>query len=150
MTTKKESLKRCDMNKNVKNLVVAGLVCVALCGTTLAAPRGGNGGRAPGRAPTHQKAPAPRVTQHHAPTHNARHHRTTVVDHAPAPHHHAPARHVVVHHAPPPPPVPVVVHHAVPPPPPPAPVVVHRECHTGTGLGALLGAVVGAVVGAAL
>ena len=137
------------MNKNVKNLVVAGLACVALCGTTLAAPHGGNGGRAHGKAPTHQKAPAPKPAQHRA--HAPGHHGTAGVRHAPLPQRHAPARHVVVHHAPPPPPAPVVVHHVRPlPPPPPAPVVVHHECHTGTGLGALLGAVVGGIIGAAL
>ena len=102
--------------------MVAGLVCVALCGTTLAAPRGGTHGRAPQKAPTHQKAAAPRAA------HNT---------HAPA-HHAAKPAHHTTH----------VVHHT--PPPPPAPVVVHHECDAGTGLGALLGALVGGLLGAAL
>ena len=114
--------------------MVAGLVCVALCGTTLAAPRGGTHGRAPQKAHTHQKAAAPRAAHNtHAPAH-----------HAAKPAHHTTH---VVHHTPPPPPAPVVVHHT---PPPPAPVVVHHECDVGTGLGALLGALVGGLLGAAL
>ena len=125
------------MNKNIKKLMVAGLVCVALCGTTLAAPRGGTHGRVPQKAPAHQRTAAPR----------AAHHNQTHAHHAVKPAHHTTH---VVHHMPPPPPrpAPVVVHHM--PPPPPAPVVVHHECDAGTGLGALLGALVGGLLGAAL
>ena len=120
------------MNNNFKKLMVAGLACLALCGTTFAAPHGGNHGRAPAKPAVHHKAPA-----HHEapkPAHYAHHthHR------APAHHHHpAPPPPVVVHHYPAPPP---------PPPPPPATVVVHEE----PGLGTLLGAVVGGLLGAAL
>ena len=120
------------MNNNVNKLLVAGLACVALCGTTLAAPGGGHGARNHGRPAVAQRAPAPRHTQHRAPTHGPAHNR-------PAP---------VVRHAPPPP-RPVVVHHA--PPPPPRPVVVHHhECDGGGGLGALIGAVVGGIIGSVL
>ena len=77
------------MNNNVMKLLVAGLVCGALCGTTLAASHGGHGNRAPNKPKMHQKAPP----AHHAPAHHATKHHVT---------HHAP---------PPPPPAPVVVHH---------------------------------------
>lgn len=78
------------MNKNFKKLMIAGLVCGALCGTALAAPHGGHGGRGPARAAmTHMRAMPAR---HCAPAH-----------HTPPP--------PVVHHTPPPPPPPPVVHH---------------------------------------
>ena len=41
------------MNKTLKTLMVAALACITLCGTAVAAPRGGrDNGRAP--APKHQ------------------------------------------------------------------------------------------------
>ena len=161
VTTKQESRKRCSMNNNVNKLLVAGLACVALCGTTLAAPRGGHGGRAPARPAVTHKVPAPRAPQHCEPARGNAHGGRPIANHAPAHHRPAPVVHhapppprpapVVVHHAPPPPPRPVVVHHALPPPPPPRPVVVHHhECDEGLGLGALLGAVIGGIVGSAL
>ena len=132
-------------NRNYMKLMVAGLMCMALCGTTLAAPKGGHGGPAPKGPAVHQKAlvghaPArgPQVA-HHAPkaTHHAPHHEAR---------HGAPMHHRVHHPAPPPPPV--VVRPLPPPPPPPArTVVVHHE---ETGVGALLGALVGGLIGAAL
>lgn len=110
-------------NRNFKKLMVAGLACMALCGTTLAAPHGGNGNRPPQKPAVHQNA------RRHA------HHN------APRPAHHAQHR-APAHHT-------HVVHHPAPPPPPPPPrtVVVHHE---ETGLGALLGALVGGLIGAAL
>ena len=135
------------MNNNVNKLMVMALACAALCGTALAAPHGGNGGRAaaPARHGAHQKAPAfPKMAQHHARPET--HHRARPANHAPAHRpapvvtHCAPVRHVVVHAAPPPPP---------PPPPRPA-VVVRHECHGEAGLGAVLGAVIGGIIGAAL
>lgn len=119
-------------NRNYMKLMVAGLACMALCGTVLAAPKGGHGGPAPKGPAVHQKAPTrhapakgPQLA-HHVPNnaHNAHHRR-------PEP---------MRHHA----------HHPAPPPPPPPPartVVVHHE---ETGLGALLGALVGGLIGAAL
>ena len=120
-------------NRNYMKLMVAGLACMALCGTALAAPKGGHGGPAPKGPAVHQKAPAGHAPArgaqlaHHAPdnAHNARHHRPE------------PMRHHAHHPAPPPP----------PPPPPARTVVVHHE---ETGLGALLGALVGGIIGAAL
>ena len=114
-------------NRNFRKLMVAGLACMALCGTTLAAPRGGNGNRPPQKPAVHQNAGRP---AHHAAPQTAHHN-------APRPAHHA---HVVHHPAPPPP-------RLMPPPPPPRTVVVHHE---ETGLGALLGALVGGLIGAAL
>lgn len=126
-------------NRNYMKLMVAGLACMALCGTALAAPKGGHGGPAPKCPAVHQKAPTrhapakgPQLA-HHAPN-NAHHHRPE------------PMRHHAHHPAPPP----VVVRPLPPPPPPPPParmVVVHHE---ETGLGALLGALVGGLIGAAL
>ncbi len=61
-------------NKNILKLTVAALTCVALCGTTLAAPRGhggrgGPGGRTWRPAPTrHHRAPA----HHHHHGHHER------------------------------------------------------------------------------
>ena len=111
-------------NRNYMKLMVAGLACMALCGTALAAPKGGHGGPAPKGPAVHQKAPAG-----HAPARGpqlAHHHRPE------------PMRHHAHHPTPPPPP---------PPPPPARTVAVHHE---ETGLGALLGALVGGIIGAAL
>ncbi len=59
------------MTNNIKKLAVAELACVALVGTTFAAPHGGHGGRhAPAPAPTHHRAPEP----HPAPPPPAQHH----------------------------------------------------------------------------
>ena len=124
-------------NRNFRKLMVAGLACMALCGTTLAAPRGGNGNRPPQKPAVHQNAGRP---AHHATPQTAHHNAPRPAHHAQhrAPAHHA---HVVHHPAPPPPP------RLMPPPPPPTrTVVVHEE----TGLGALLGALVGGLIGAAL
>ena len=52
------------MNKNIKKLGIAALACVALCGTTLAAPRHHGG-------PRGHRPPPPR---HHAPRHQVIHH----------------------------------------------------------------------------
>ncbi|MBQ2346058.1 MAG: hypothetical protein II391_01750, partial [Kiritimatiellae bacterium] len=65
-------------NRNYMKLMLAGLACMALCGTTLAAPKGGHGGPAPKGPAVHQKAPAGRApargpqVAHHAP--KAEHH----------------------------------------------------------------------------
>ena len=117
-------------NRNYMKLMLAGLACMALCGTTLAAPHGGHGGPATKGPAVHQKAPAS-----HAPARGPK-----VAHHAP--HHKAPTHHHVHHPAPPPP---VVVNPL--PPPPTHTVVVHHE---ETGVGALLGALVGGLIGAAL
>ncbi len=133
------------MNNNIVKLMAAGVVCMAMCGGALAAPRAGRGNDGP---KVQQRAKAHKTSERHHEKGAPR--RTEVVHakkghHAKAPvvvHHREPARHVVVRHAPPP----VVVHHA----PPPRPVVVHHECDDGLGLGALIGAVVGGIIGAAL
>ena len=103
----------------IAKTLIAGLACVAFCGATLAAPHGG--GKAPQKAPTHQKAPAPNGG-------NARAHNP-----APAPHG-AP----VAHHAPAPAP-----HHHEPPPPAPH----HGGHHEGAGWVALGATVIGGIVG---
>ena len=63
------------MNKTLKQLMVLTLACVTLCGTTMAAPRGGKG-RPPKPAPRHQttkRPPAPRHHGHHKVHHHNRH-----------------------------------------------------------------------------
>ncbi len=115
------------MNKKIIKFAIAVATCVALTGTTIAAPAP-RGGRPPAPAKQHQKAPPPKPAGHKAPR-------------AP---HVAPAHHVVhVHHpAPPPRPCP-------PPPPPPPPVIVHHvEHHEATGWAVLGAAVIGGIVGA--
>ncbi|MGN0855297.1 MAG: hypothetical protein ACI4R9_07245 [Kiritimatiellia bacterium] len=55
------------MEKMIKKMMVAGLACIAMCGTAMAAPRGGNGpqaGRAPEAKPMAQQTPK---TAHKAP-----------------------------------------------------------------------------------
>ncbi len=106
---------RCVMEKMIKKMMVAGLACVALCGSALAAPKHGNGPAPRGKAPMVQ-------TMRHET-------RKPVQAHKPAPAHHqtkAPAhRHDEVrptHRMPPPRPVtPCHRHHHrgwCPPPPP--------------------------------
>ena len=149
---------------NKKNIIaktlIAGLACVALCGTTLAARPDGclrsapavhGGGKAPQKAPTHQKAPAPKGGNTRAP--------------APAPRVAAPcgqppaggypARHgaPVAHHAP----APAPAHHHTPPHDPSGrcrgglrPVDIpahHHDHHEGAGWVALGATVIGGIVG---
>lgn len=52
------------MNKTIKKIMVAGLACVAFCGTTFAAPHGGRG---PMKAPVHHQAPRHPAPVRHAP-----------------------------------------------------------------------------------
>ena len=83
------------MNKNaIKKLMIAAIACIALCGTTLAAP-----------APRGQKAPtrAPQVQKAHTPA------RAPQTAHKPAP---APHKGVVA--KPMPKPAPQVAHHRAP------------------------------------
>lgn len=110
------------MNKTIKTFVIAGLACVAFCGTTFAAPHGGH---APQKAPAHQQA-----------HHDKNHHRT------PAPKHPvAPAR-PHDHREPPPP----------PPPAPEVRVVHHDCDNGATAAatvgGLVIGGILGAIVGA--
>ena len=77
------------MNKTLKQLLVLTLACVTLCGTAVAAPRGGKG-HAPAPAPRHQTAKRVPPARHHTPKrHN--HHRP-----APKTRHHG--HHNVHHH----------------------------------------------------
>ena len=123
------------MNKKtaVKTLM-AGLVALTMCGTTMAAPRGGHG-KTPAPARQHQ-TPA-RQPQKALAGHHATHGRNVA-------HHHAPVHHAPVHHAP------VLRHHAplLPPPPPPRPVVVHHHHAEANGWAVLGAALVGGIVGA--
>ena len=51
------------MNKNaIQKMMIAAIACMALCGTTLAAPA---------HKPAQGRAPAPQVAHHHAPVHHA-------------------------------------------------------------------------------
>ena len=69
------------MNK-IKTMAIATLACVALCGTTMAAPAHRGGGKPPAPARQHQKAPDHKpaqkhghaVARHHAPAPAHRHH----------------------------------------------------------------------------
>jgi len=113
------------MNKNFKKTMIAGLACLAFCGTLTAAPDRANPGRAPQKAPAHQQARQPerghnggRQARNPAPKHGA-----PVAHHTPAPAPH--------HHEPPPPPTP---HH-------------HGGHHEGAGWVAFGAAVVGGIVG---
>ena len=112
------------MNKTITKTLVAGLVCLAFCGTTFAAPGCGNGGREPQKAPVQQKQKAPE--------HNGGRQTPAPANHRAPEHHAAP----VAHHTPPP------EHHEPPPPPP--------EHHGETTGWTVLGAVVGGIVGACL
>ena len=82
------------MEKMIKKMMVAGLACVALCGSAMAAPKHGNGPAPKGKAPMVQ-------TVHHET-------RKPVQAHKPAPAHHqakTPARPVPHNH---------VAHHPAP------------------------------------
>lgn len=112
------------MNKTLKTLTVAALACITLCGTAVAAPRGGrDNGRAP--APRHQTAKRQKAPQKH----------TAKAKPAPKRHHTAPKK----HHAP--------KHHA------PVRAVHHIEHHCDDGNGwavlgtALLGGLIGGIIG---
>ena len=118
-------------NRALKKLMMAFALCGALCGTAMAAPKGG--------APAKGRAPAAMTTKAHAPTKH--------VAKAPAHGHVEPARpahrHEVARHAPPPPRHPGPRHHHD-----------HRCGHHGDNccvLGAtLLGGLVGGLLGAVL
>ena len=64
----------CKMNKNILKAMTVGLMCLTLCGTSLAAPGTPSARRAPRKAPVHQRTPEPRSERtRHAPTrHRAR------------------------------------------------------------------------------
>ena len=88
------------MNKTLKTLTVAALACITLCGTAIAAPRGGrDNGRAP--APKHQTVKHQKAPQRHvakAKPAPKKHHVAPKKHHPPK--HHAPVRtiHHVEHH----------------------------------------------------
>ena len=119
------------MNKNIKKLVLAGVLGMAVCGSTFAAPRGGKGGHEPNRAKVQHLEPK-------AEHHNGGHNRGK----SAAPKHHRTETHVV--------------HHVVAPPPAPAPVPPPKPhhgatLHTGDWVtigAAAVGGIVGGVVGA--
>lgn len=122
------------MNKTIKTMVIAGIACVALCGTTVAAPAK-NGGKPPAPAKQHQQIKAPakaapkrqEVKRHAARLHEEP--RREVV-HKPAPVHHvAPVK-------------------APPPPPPPAQTVIVEEHHDADPIVALGCALIGGIIGA--
>ena len=144
------------MNKTIKTMVIAGLACVALCGTTVAAPAK-NGGKPPAPAKQHQqikapakaapkqqaKTPAKPRQQAKAPAKAAPKHQE-VKRHADRPHE-EPRREVVHKPAP--------VHHvapvkAPPPPPPPAQTVIVEERHDADPIVALGCALIGGIIGA--
>ena len=154
------------MNKTIKTMVIAGLACVALCGTTVAAPAK-NGGKPPAPAKQHQqikapakaapkqqaktpakprqqvKAPAKPKQQVKVPANAAPKHQE-VKRHADRPHE-EPRREVVHKPAP--------VHHvapvkAPPPPPPPAQTAIVEERHDADPIVALGCALIGGIIGA--
>lgn len=63
---------RCVMNKTIKNMMVAGLACLAMCGSAMAAPKGAPSHKSNGPAPrqtiqtSHKTAPkaAPKASKH--------------------------------------------------------------------------------------
>ena len=118
------------MNKTLKKLTMALALCGALCGTAMAAPKGG--APAKGKAPTAMTAKAPAPAKHVAktPTHGHGH-----VGPAKPAHRHEVARHT-------------------PPPPPRHPEPRHHHDHHGDNcfvLGAtLLGGLVGGLLSAVL
>ena len=108
------------MNKILKTLMVAALACVTLCGTAVAAPRGGrNNGRAPApkhQTVKHQKAPVKHVAK---------------AKPAPKKHHVTPRKHhQIKHYAPT-----HTVHH------------VEHHCDDDNGWVALGGAILGGIIG---
>ena len=118
------------MNKNaVVKTLVAGLVAVAMCGTTMAASAKGH---APAPAKQHQAPPrAPQKAPAHGHKAPAKDHGREVAHHAPA-HRPAPAR---------------------PAPPPPTPKHHHHhhdhDDHVGEAIGwGILGAAVVGIIGA--
>ncbi len=128
------------MNKNIKKLVLAGVLGIAVCGSTFAAPRGGQkGGHEPKRAKVQYQQPK---AQHH----NGGHDRGRNV----APKHHRTETHVV-HHVVEPARAP---HHAPAPAPVPPPKPHHgTTLHTGdwvtlgaSAVGGLVGGIIGAIV----
>lgn len=125
------------MNKTIKKLMVALLACVAICGTTMAAPAKG-GAKPPAHPGQHQQAKAP-----------AKHKQQAKAPAKPAPKHHEakcpppPAPVVCVQPAPPPP-APVVCVQ----PPPPARTVIIEEHHDTNPLAVLGCAIVGGIIGA--
>ena len=103
------------MEKMIKKMMVAGLACLTMCGTAMAAPKGPQAGRAPEpkrmvqqapkpaqkasvAAPVRKAQPAPKVAQHKPapkPVMNRRPAPLPVAHHAPVPMHtahHKPAR----------------------------------------------------------
>ena len=61
------------MNKNaIKKMMIAAIACIALCGTTLAAPA---------HKPAQGRAPAPQVAHHRAPVRHAAPRRPTTPCH---------------------------------------------------------------------
>ena len=121
------------MEKMIKRMMVAGLACVALCGSAMAAPKHGNGPAPKGKAPMVQ------TTRREA--------RKPVQAHKPAPAHHqakAPAhRHYEVRPA-----------HRMPPPRPVTPCHRHHrhdchDCHYDDNGWVELGAgIIGGIIGA--
>jgi hypothetical protein len=123
------------MNKTLKKLVLTGVLGLAVCGSTFAAPHGGNGkGRhEPNRAQVRQEAPR---------NHNKGGNFDRGKKAAPSHHKEAPR---VVHH----------VEHAPAPAPAPAPIPppAHHETtlHTGDWVtigAAAVGGIVGGIIGA--
>ena len=109
------------MNKMIMKMMMTGIACVALCGTTLAAPAHNTRPMPKGKAPMIRVAkPMPKPAHHHA---------------AKAPVHHHTVR--PAHHMPPPPPR-YCRHNR------------HEchECHHNVGGATLLGAIVGGIIGA--
>ena len=127
------------MNKIITKMMMTGIACVALCGTTLAAPKHNNMPMPKGKAPMVQVAkplpkPVAKPVQH-----------KVVAKPMPksVPHHVVQAP--VHHHA-------VRPTHHMPPPPPPRCCRHTRhechECHHSVGGATLLGAIVGGIIGA--
>ena len=128
------------MNKNaIKKMMIAAIACIALCGTTLAAPA---------HKPAQGRAPAPQVQKAHRPA--------PVVQKAHKP---APAPHKGVVAKPMPKPAPQVVHHRAPvrhaaPRRPATPCHRHHrhechDCHYDDNGWVELGAgIIGGIIGA--
>ena len=127
------------MNKNIKKLVLAGVLGIAVCGSTFAAPRGGNGkgGHEPNRAKVQYQQPK-------AEHHNGGHDRGKNA----APKHHRTETHVV-HHVVAPAPAPAPAPTPVPPPEPHHGATLHTGDWVTLGasaVGGLVGGLVGAIV----
>ena len=117
-------------NRTLKKLTMAFALCGALCGTAMAAPKGGAPAKGKAPAAMTAKAPAPAKHAAKAPAHGHGH-----VEPAKPAHRHEVARHT-------------------PPPPPRHPEPRHHHDHHGDNccvLGAtLLGSLVGGLLGAVL